>query len=214
MRRCTMAGSTALSLALLLSASTASALGTDPDPNAPSDPFAADAPPPAPPPDPDAAHAAPPPQIVEQTPVVVVQQPAVAAPVAPPVRPARRLRYRPGQPIPPGYQPVSRSRTGLWIPGLILLAVPWAISAGVAANDPNLGDLYIPVIGPFLARDNVGSLAQSGLILDGIMQTAGAVMLVLGLTLKRHYLVYVGDASGRYVALNAGLGGLALSGRF
>ena len=62
-------------------------------------------------------------------------------------------------------------------------------------NSVNFSELYIPVLGPFLARasydDKVSpyydgaDLEKTLFILDGIIQTAGAVMLITGLTM--HY---------------------------
>jgi len=203
---------------LVLGLQTSTALaGTDPDPTnpngtAPADPFVNSTnptPPPPPAPDPNLA-----PVVVDQTPapVIVVQQPMQGVAQ----RPARRLPYRAGEPIPPGYQLTRRSRPGLWIPGMIMLVVPWAISAAAASesSDGRLDDLYIPVLGPFLTMNDANDWARSPLLIDGLVQVAGVTMFILGLTLKRQYLVYMGGTHGRYFAANPTLGGVQLEARF
>jgi hypothetical protein len=61
-------------------------------------------------------------------------------------------------------------------------------------NSVNFSELYIPVIGPFLARANyddkvspdydAADLEKTLFVLDGIVQAAGAVMLITGLAMN------------------------------
>jgi hypothetical protein len=110
-----------------------------------------------------------------------------------------------GGPVPSGYHVESRPRRGLLIAGPIILGVPYVIGLSVAGgeNFPNSsGWLVVPGIGPWLtlaARhktsdcttdytgasycDNSGNdeATRTGLILDGLMQTGGAIMFIVGL---------------------------------
>jgi hypothetical protein len=136
------------------------------------------------------------------------------------------LRYVEGRQVPPGYHPETRIRKGLVISGSILLGVPYFLSLSVAASSKNDGDrwLYAPLVGPFadlVARKDKcttvpttfgtntscteeDTSARFLLMADGLMQAAGATLLILGVALPQHLLVrddapYVG-ASGSRVA--------------
>jgi len=123
--------------------------------------------------------------------------------------PGMELPYEDGDPIPPGYRLVTRKRRGLIIAGSIVTGVPWAFGVmGAVGNDfqDNTGLLLIPVIGPWAllatntARDgscgptdsfcdaSKASL-RSALVLDGIVQLAGASMFVAGMFFPRTRLV-------------------------
>jgi len=99
---------------------------------------------------------------------------------------------------------------------MIMLVVPWAISAAAASgsSDGQLDELYIPVLGPFLTINDASDWARSPLLIDGLVQVAGVTMFILGLTLKRQYLVYMGGTHGRYFAANPTLGGVQLEAHF
>jgi hypothetical protein len=125
------------------------------------------------------------------------------------------MRYVDGRPIPPGYHLETRPRKGLVVSGPIIFGIPYVLSASVAASsryDPDRW-LYLPVVGPFVDLGARGSQCTKSttpvvngistttetcvedssqrffLMLDGLMQTAGATMLILGLALPNHLLV-------------------------
>jgi hypothetical protein len=127
---------------------------------------------------------------------------------------SRELRYDAGDAIPPGYRLREQPRMGLVIAGSIVTAVPWMFSI-IAATDSNFDDktgfLVVPAVGPWLmllaggASDrpctssstvdfcSSSNSDRSGeralLVFDGLMQTAGATMFVLGMAFPRKRLV-------------------------
>ncbi len=126
----------------------------------------------------------------------------------------RRLPYNSGDPIPPGYVLDSRSRKGLWIPGVIMVGAPWALGVSIASLadfDNASGWLAVPVLGPWItlaARDKSCDTTFSGscdesadrvvrfyLVLDGLVQGAGAVMAVAGFASKKEELIRTDFAS-------------------
>jgi hypothetical protein len=158
------------------------------------------------------------------------------------------MRYVEGKPIPPGYHLESRARRGLVISGPILFGVPYVLSMSVAASSPYEPDrwLYAPVFGPFVnlaLRKNecdIPSVSGSSsvtvscsgdsatrffLMLDGLLQTGGATMLILGLALPQRLLVrddapYVGSSRSHFAwavapqAMGRAGYGLSLAGIF
>jgi hypothetical protein len=157
------------------------------------------------------------------------------------------MKYVEGKPIPAGYHLETRVRKGLVVSGPIIFGVPYLLSMSVAASSKYEPDrwLYAPVFGPFVnlasrsddCNPNVSSGTNSSfqcagdsstrffLMLDGLMQTAGATMLILGLALPQTLLVrddapYTGK-HGTHVAwtispysMGRAGSGLALSGTF
>ena len=120
-----------------------------------------------------------------------------------------RMRYIEGRPIPPGYHVESEPRKGLITTGAILLAVPYGISASIAASSKHDGDtaLLIPVAGPFIdlstrgtdcspstpvynssSCDTQESNSRFALTFDGLSQATGAVLLILGLAWQQQVL--------------------------
>jgi hypothetical protein len=122
------------------------------------------------------------------------------------------MAYVPSQPIPAGYHVEEQVRKGLVIAGSVTLGVSWVFSATAAVGDDfnhKTGFLMIPALGPWLmlaaggASDdcNTDSLDSSyeychnksdvraWLFLDGIAQTAGAIMLATGIGYPRKRLV-------------------------
>ncbi len=142
-----------------------------------------------------------------------------------------------GDPIPPGYHPATRARTGLIAGGAAMFGVPYLISVLVGAGNADNGSanaMYIPVIGPFIQMGNVpGHTDQYGfnscdasctavadvfLVLDGVLQGAGLAMFIYGIAVPK--VVLVRNDLGK-VKLNPPMpfvgrnsGGLALSGTF
>jgi hypothetical protein len=116
-----------------------------------------------------------------------------------PVLSRRELkRWHDGDPVPPGYHPVQKPLDGLIIAGATTLAVPYFFSAATALASRNSQDqlLYAPVLGPFLRiQDNnpnsnfADFFGDVLLVFDGVVQTAGAVMLIIGATTTKTVLV-------------------------
>jgi len=135
------------------------------------------------------------------------------------------MRYVEGRPIPPGYHIETRAKKGLVISGSIIFGVPYLLSMSVAASSRYPPDhwLYAPVIGPFVnlatRSDSCNPNGTNGtnasfdcnddsgvrffLMMDGLMQVAGATMFVLGLALPTTLLVrddapYVGKKGNQF----------------
>lgn len=141
------------------------------------------------------------------------------------------LRYRTGDPIPPGYHLEERARMGLIRTGLVLTIVPWAVGAvgAFGADFENHSSwLAVPWAGPWLTlgrRDYpcgedrevkcVGeTFAIMGIIADGVMQTAGGTLLLIGALVPKTELVR-NDLAVRVTPMSvAGGHGIGLSGRF
>jgi hypothetical protein len=107
----------------------------------------------------------------------------------------------------------TRVRTGLVLAGGLTLGIPYLIGlSAVSTHDSNNGAnwLLVPAIGPWLAiaaRRNVctysnrsamitdpiecttDAFAVTGLVFDGIVQTAGATLLIIGFALPKKVLV-------------------------
>jgi len=136
------------------------------------------------------------------------------------------MRYVEGRPIPQGYHLETRVKKGLVVAGSIVFGVPYLFSISVAASSKYEPDrwFYAPVIGPFAnlaarsdeCNPNSGTSGSSGtvvcasdsgarffIMLDGVMQTAGATMFILGLALQTQLLVrddapYTGKKGGNF----------------
>lgn len=114
-----------------------------------------------------------------QAPVVQQVQPTFSGPM--------KMDWDDRRPAPAGYHVESEIRTGLVISGAVTLGTFYALTALGAAisNDLKRGSataLYVPVAGPFVQIGN--STSETGkffLVLDGLIQTTGAVLLVAGL---------------------------------
>jgi hypothetical protein len=152
----------------------------------------------------------------------------------------RYLPYDEGQPIPEGYHVEQRVRGGMVIPGAVLLGVSYLLGATVASADnynDQTGWLLLPVAGPWLMllmhKSNTSSCDPTVtfcsttsssssdqtdtrflLTSDGLVQAAGAVLLILGLR-GRQVLVRHGIASLSVAPTRVGSAeGLVLGGRF
>ena len=109
--------------------------------------------------------------------------------------------------MPAGYHVEDRPRRGLIIGGALTLGIPWALGLAFASgsNFPNeTGWLVVPALGPWITlatRTNesvcisdvgggssrncvqeVDNGYRTLLVLDGITQAAGAIMLVIGMS--------------------------------
>jgi hypothetical protein len=102
-----------------------------------------------------------------------------------------------GEPIPPGYHPVQRLRTGLVVGGAVMFGVLYLFSALAASisSDTNQGNgfdnaLWIPGIGPFIQMASTSS-ATGNLVLaiDGAAQSAGLAMLIYGIVSPKTVLL-------------------------
>jgi hypothetical protein len=126
--------------------------------------------------------------------------------------PGMEIPYEDGDTIPAGYRLREQPRRGLIIGGSIMTGIPWVFSVtGAVGNDfeDNSGFLLLPAVGPWLMLATGGASDEecsspsglegycsgdrSGLrailVLNGLVQTAGATMFVLGLKYPRKRLV-------------------------
>lgn len=117
-----------------------------------------------------------------------------------------------GGPVPAGYHVEERPRRGLLIGGPIILGVPYVLGLAVASggNFPNsTGWLVVPGIGPWLTLGlrhkssstcsdssslgdcvdtTLDGATRTFLVIDGFMQTAGAVMTIIGIASPRQVI--------------------------
>ena len=168
-----------------------------------------------------------PPPVVDAQ--IYVQAPVVAQPMPPPVDAPRTIPYDEGGAIPPGYTLREKARIGLVIGGSVALGVLYltslmiyaladAISCIDGCGDNDLWPLSIPVIGPFVAigTTNAERAGVSFLVLDGIGQSAGLAMLILGVVAKKKVWVR-NDLGALHLAplvTASGGRGLSLAGNF
>jgi hypothetical protein len=133
--------------------------------------------------------------------------------------------WEPGQPIPMGYHPETRARTGLIVAGAVTFGTLYLISlfscaiAGDAArNESNpAAAMCAPVVGPFIQMAQTSSSAGNvALAVDGIAQAAGATMLIVGIASPRNVLVRNDLATVRLTPVPIGGGrlGMGLSASF
>jgi hypothetical protein len=105
-----------------------------------------------------------------------------------------------GEPIPPGYHPRTRARTGMIVGGAVTFGVLYMFTALVAAagadsaqtngTSNQYGALWIPGVGPFLQMTNTSSATGNYVLaIDGIAQCAGLAMLIYGISSPRTVLV-------------------------
>ena len=123
--------------------------------------------------------------------------------------PGMELPYEEGDPIPPGYRLREQKRRGLIIAGSIVTGIPWMISLTAATGadfENKSGYLIVPGIGPWLMLLAGGASDRScgsdsvlceesraglraALVLDGLVQSAGAAMFAAGFLFPRQRLV-------------------------
>jgi hypothetical protein len=148
-----------------------------------------------------------------------------------------RLRYEDGDPMPPCYRVVHRTRQGPVIAGMVMFLVAYGISASVAMVDDFKHEtnwLMIPVAGPWLmmyhrsqpvcdsetgngcVERSLETMLRIYLAIDGAVQAAGVGLLGYGLT-GRNILIRDGSyASVRLMPAPIGSTGYGatLLGRF
>lgn len=113
-----------------------------------------------------------------------------------------------GQPQYPGYAPTYAAPTrrvryeqretsikGLWIPGIIVFGVSYALTSSVAtlsADTEYVDYSFIPLVGPWLMVGTANNDDEvAGAIVSGLAQTAGVLMFALGLVLRQTVRVAV-----------------------
>ncbi|MGZ3406427.1 MAG: hypothetical protein ACXVAN_08305 [Polyangia bacterium] len=177
----------------------------------------------------------------DQPPQVAPQPPPVPPPlVAPPPPGYYQQPYPPPQPQPYGQQQYyyqqpqpmyaqpprlfheeMQPNYGLMVAGLVIFGASWSINAA-SAYLADEWKLAVPIVGPFMETQNVytgagydaNRLLVGLLVFDGLIETAGAIMLVAGAI--THHKVRVYDRPRVSVVPTAGPAGagLAAFGRF
>lgn len=139
----------------------------------------------------------------------------------PPEEPAI-LPYDDGDPIPLGYRVRRTHRTGLIISGSITFGIPYLLSVAGSGNDTAQ---LIPVAGPFISlitedkKCEIDCALYAGndarLIANGLVQTTGAVILVVGIAMEDAYLERTNTLGARILPTRIGSGyGFAAFGFF
>ena len=130
------------------------------------------------------------------------------------------------RPVPYGYTRVYRARKGLIIGGAVTLGSVYLattlVATGVSAvnevdgTHTDITAVYVPVVGPFLEISQTDNFAaRFFLTLSAAGQTAGAIMLIYGLTNPRTVLVRNDQLSiGLAPVIGNGASGLSVVGRF
>ena len=134
-----------------------------------------------------------------------MQQPAQPGYYVPPSvamsGPRRITDWEEGEPIPPGYHPISRIRKGLVIGGAVTFGSVYLINvmtAAIAQDTCNslggcsgLGALYAPIVGPFIQMGATHTSATGNffLVMDGLVQAGGVAMFIAGLAAPKMVLV-------------------------
>jgi hypothetical protein len=148
------------------------------------------------------------------------------------------LDYEEGQPIPPGYHVDTRIRKGMVIGGAVTLGALWVFSVLVAAIATSIEEeeerfdgtdddgispadtamLFIPVAGPFISivTYEASTAGAVPLIFDGVGQSAGLVLLIVGLAAQEQVLKrdYGGITLEATPMVGQGYGGMGLTGKF
>lgn len=138
--------------------------------------------------------------------------------------PPRLVDWEPGEPIPAGYHPITRKRTGLVVGGAVTFGATYLFTAlgGAIASDTGSDRaalLMIPVVGPFaMVGDGSGATGSFGLVLNGLTQAAGVTMFALGFALPKTVLVRDDlakvEVSPVPMSFGPQSGGVGLVGRF
>jgi hypothetical protein len=173
---------------------------------------------------------APPPVVVQPAPEQPTPYywPAPTQYYRPPPGPAE-LPYQEGMQAPPGYELQSRRSIPLIVSGSVTLGVAWYVafvvgymglvleSIGCSGNDCQGGDwalVMVPVIGPIMGAMTLDTTAtaRTALVMDGLAQVGGIVMLAMGIKTVSHKWVRVDDAklNWRLSPIRAGGSGMGL----
>jgi hypothetical protein len=176
-------------------------------------------------------------QPVQVQPVQVVPVPVPAQPqyVEPPAQyPASQYYPPPNYYVQPNYMPappprfktIETPRYGLMTAGLVVLGVSWSVNAlsGYLADEWRLA---VPVVGPFMYAHEIDNSSDFGtrtaiafLVLDGLVESAGAAMFLAGVLthhqvrVMEHAKIMVVPTAGIASATSGASAGLAAFGRF
>jgi hypothetical protein len=135
-----------------------------------------------------------------------------------------------GGPVPPGYHVEEQSRRGPIIAGAVVIGSAYALGLAVASteNFPNsTGWLVVPVLGPWITlaarHRNVAyctgfdvcngtsdddNTTRTMLILDGLTQATGTILLAYGLSSSRKVIARDFVGSLHFVPSEIGRGGV------
>ena len=116
------------------------------------------------------------------------------------LQPPPQISYEDGQTIPSGYDLKTRSVRSLIIAGSLTFGTAYVASAIFGGIDAPLRALLAPVVGPFvtIGTAHADALGTLWLALDGMAQTAGAVLFVQGVVTRERYL----ERQGKKTALD------------
>ena len=114
--------------------------------------------------------------------------------------PRRITDWEEGEPIPPGYHPVTRIRKGLVIGGAVTFGVTYLLTALTGAAISDIGKatggggrsaklLLIPIGGPFAVLSTGSTFGDFFCVFDGLVQAAGVGMFIAGLAAPKTVLV-------------------------
>jgi hypothetical protein len=137
--------------------------------------------------------------------VDVYEQP-YQPPPAPNARPRRVvIPYEDGMEVPPGAYVRSRSRKGLWIPGVAIFGAGYLFTGFIGTLAMEIGGtvdqrIWVPLVGALLVTDN--SNARTAAAFSTLIQGAGLAMIIIGAAARRRELVYYTD-SGRGLVFGA-----------
>jgi len=112
------------------------------------------------------------------------------------------LSWEEGEPIPPGYRLEGRIHKGLLISGLSIFGGPYLFSVvGASSGEEELTPLYIPLAGPFvtIATARSEGAGTFWLAIDGIVQTTGVTLAIIGLAANVEYLQRDDIAQGSWL---------------
>jgi hypothetical protein len=147
----------------------------------------------------DSAGAAPPPRVLYTAPLYQQTQGSYVPQSVAMSGPKQITDWKEGEPVPDGYHPVEKTRTGLIVGGSVLFGTMYFFSVLVAAGgaDANRGGtnpeaaMWAPAIGPFIQMAQPDSSATANVLLavDGLAQSAGLIMLIAGLTSPKTVLM-------------------------
>jgi hypothetical protein len=143
-------------------------------------------------------------------------------------------KWKEGDRVPQGYHVEERVRRGMVIAGAITLGVPYVIGlsfASAADFENSSGWLAVPALGPWLMmafredqcdenEEYYSDCISDGVLrvyltIDGLAQTAGAILLLVGIVDKKPRLV--ADDSAKIVVTPTRIGsgyGLGIKGTF